>query len=76
MLCSIISELQPITTTLAMIGKLGSAAAFAIIYIFSAELFPTVVRNAGMGASSCCARMGGIIAPYVADSVRMIFHIS
>ena len=53
-----------------MIGKLGSAAAFAVIYVFSAELYPTVVRNAGMGASSCCARIGGILAPYVADSVR------
>lgn len=62
-------DLQWLTTTLAMIGKLGSAAAFAVIYVFSAELYPTVVRNAGMGASSCCARIGGILAPYVADSV-------
>lgn len=67
----IITELQWLTTTLAMIGKLGSAAAFAIIYVFSAELYPTVVRNTGMGASSCCARVGGMIAPYVADSVNI-----
>jgi OCT family organic cation transporter-like MFS transporter 4/5 len=61
--------LHAVTVTLAMIGKLGAAAAFAVIYIFSAELYPTVVRNAGMGASSCCARVGGILAPYVADMV-------
>lgn len=67
----IITDLQWLTTTLAMIGKLGSAAAFAIIYVFSAELYPTVVRNTGMGASSCCARVGGMIAPYVADSVNI-----
>ncbi|KAK3098164.1 hypothetical protein FSP39_016805 [Pinctada imbricata] len=77
-LCTILTisflsdDLQAITTTLAMIGKLGSAAGFAIIYIFSAELYPTVVRNAGMGASSCCARIGGILAPYVADSGDLI----
>ncbi|XP_076077828.1 organic cation transporter protein-like [Mytilus galloprovincialis] len=65
-------DLQWLTTTLAMIGKLGSAAAFAIIYVFSAELYPTVVRNTGMGASSCCARVGGMIAPYVADSAKII----
>ncbi|XP_061177668.1 organic cation transporter protein-like [Saccostrea echinata] len=65
-------EFQWLTTTLAMIGKLGSAAAFAVIYVFSAELYPTVVRNAGMGASSCCARIGGILAPYVADSGVLI----
>ncbi|XP_060072925.1 organic cation transporter protein-like [Ylistrum balloti] len=59
---------QPLTTTLAMLGKLGAAAAFAIIYMYSAELFPTVVRNAGMGASSCVARLGAIAAPFIADS--------
>ncbi|KAL5009958.1 hypothetical protein ScPMuIL_012263 [Solemya velum] len=48
-----------------MLGKVGSAAAFAIIYVFSAELYPTVVRNAAMGASSCCARVGSMIAPYI-----------
>ena len=56
-----------------MIGKLGAAAAFAVIYVFSAELYPTVVRNAGMGASSCCARIGGMVAPYIADIVSLGF---
>ncbi|XP_033115700.1 organic cation transporter protein-like, partial [Anneissia japonica] len=31
-------------TTVSLIGKFGIAASFAIIYIFSAELFPTPVR--------------------------------
>ncbi|KAK3593128.1 hypothetical protein CHS0354_018257 [Potamilus streckersoni] len=65
-------ELQPLTVTLAMIGKLGASAAFGIIYIFSAELFPTVVRNSSMGASSCCARIGGMMAPYITDLGRIV----
>lgn len=65
-------SLQGVTTALAMIGKLGSSAAFSIIYVFSAELFPTVVRNAGIGASSCCARIGVMAAPYIVDSTKMI----
>ncbi|XP_060068380.1 organic cation transporter protein-like [Ylistrum balloti] len=65
-------ELQALTTTLAMIGKLGAAAAFAIIYIYSAELFPTVVRNSALGASSCVGRIGNIAAPYIADAGNMI----
>jgi OCT family organic cation transporter-like MFS transporter 4/5 len=55
-----------------MVGKLGCTAAFGVIYVFSIELFPTVVRNAGLGASSCCARIGGILAPYIADSVILL----
>ena len=52
-----------------MLGKIGASAAFSMVYVYSAELFPTVVRNAGMGSSSCMARVGGMIAPYIADLV-------
>lgn len=51
--------------TLAMIGKLAITASYGTIYIFSAEQFPTVIRNVGIGASSTCARVGGILAPYI-----------
>ena len=73
---TIFLELEPVTLTLAIIGKIGSSGAFGVIYVFSAELFPTVVRNAGMGASSCVARIGGMLAPYVAKSVITHFDIT
>ena len=63
------SDLEGLTVALALIGKFGAASAFATIYLLSAELYPTVVRNAGMGASSCSARVGGILAPYIGDLV-------
>ena len=43
-----------------------------MIYVYSAELFPTVMRNSGMGLCSLCARIGGILAPYIADLVGII----
>jgi OCT family organic cation transporter-like MFS transporter 4/5 len=64
-------ELQPITVTLAMLGKVGISAAYAIIYVWSAELYPTVIRNAGMGLSSTFANIGGMISPYLADIVSL-----
>ncbi|KAK0182728.1 hypothetical protein PV327_000834 [Microctonus hyperodae] len=51
--------------TLAMIGKLAITSSYGAIYIFTAEQFPTVVRNVGLGASSTFARVGGVIAPSV-----------
>ncbi|CAC5415437.1 SLC22A4_5 [Mytilus coruscus] len=60
-------DLQPITVTLAMLGKVGIAAAYGIIYVWSAELYPTVVRNQGMGLSLAMANTGYLVSPYVAD---------
>ncbi|XP_021380087.1 organic cation transporter protein-like isoform X3 [Mizuhopecten yessoensis] len=65
-------DLQTLTTVLALIGKLGSSAGFAIIYIYSAELFPTVLRNAAIGIFSCGARVGSMVAPLIADSSQLI----
>lgn len=65
-------NLQWISVTAAMIGKFGASAGFTIIYIFTTELFPTVVRNAGVGASSCAARIGSIVAPYTVDLGHLI----
>ena len=55
--------------TLSVLGKMFVAGAFDVLYIFSAELFPTVVRNAGMGTCSACARAGSMLSPYIAQLV-------
>ena len=50
---------------LSMLGKLAITSSYGTVYIFSAELFPTVVRNVGMGAVSMSGRVGGIICPFI-----------
>ena len=48
-----------------MVGKLVSSAAYATVYLFTAELFPTVVRSTTMGTSAFFAGVGGMLAPYI-----------
>ncbi|CAG0924335.1 unnamed protein product [Notodromas monacha] len=52
-------------TALSTVGKFGISASFALIYLFTAELIPTVVRNVGVGLSSTFARIGSILAPFL-----------
>lgn len=47
-----------------MLGKFGITSAFSIVYVYTAELYPTVVRNMGVGASSMASRLGSILSPY------------
>ncbi|NWU10637.1 S22AD protein, partial [Cephalopterus ornatus] len=57
---------QPVViTVLAVIGKFTATAAFSASYVYSAELFPTVVRQTGVGLCSTVARVAGILAPLI-----------
>ena len=38
-----------------LVGKFGEAAAFGLVYLYTAELFPTCIRNRAVGF---CALMG------------------
>lgn len=66
-------DLSVVRTVLAMVGKFGISASFSIVYIYSAEIFPTVIRQNGIGMCSMCARVGGVIAPII-SLLRNISH--
>jgi hypothetical protein len=60
-----LSEPEWPQVVLAALGIVGMSIAFPTVYLYSAELFPTVVRNVGVGTSSMCARFGSMVAPYI-----------
>lgn len=46
------------------LGKFAITGSFAMVYLYAAELFPTVLRNSGMAFSSFWARVGSVSAPF------------
>uniref|UniRef100_A0A8C7L7B8 Solute carrier family 22 member 6 n=1 Tax=Oncorhynchus kisutch TaxID=8019 RepID=A0A8C7L7B8_ONCKI len=58
-------EKQTVRTTLAVLGKGCLAASFNCCYLYSGELYPTIIRQNGMGWVSMMARVGAMVAPMV-----------
>ncbi|XP_076804378.1 organic cation transporter protein-like [Clavelina lepadiformis] len=50
---------------LSMFGRVTTSIGFAIVYVYHVELFPTPTRQTVMGICSACARIGGVISPYI-----------
>ncbi|KOB67323.1 Organic cation transporter [Operophtera brumata] len=47
-------------------GIFFSYITFIVGYLYCSEMFPTVVRNAALGISSMMARLGAMVAPFMA----------
>ncbi|XP_064207837.1 solute carrier family 22 member 6 [Anguilla rostrata] len=58
-------DMQVVRTTLAVLGKGCLAASFSCCYLYSGELFPTIIRQNGMGWVSMMARLGAMVAPLI-----------
>eukprot|EP00397_Hematodinium_sp_SG-2012_P032545 GEMP01034655.1.p1 GENE.GEMP01034655.1~~GEMP01034655.1.p1 ORF type:complete len:607 (+),score=108.06 GEMP01034655.1:150-1970(+) len=50
------------STILSFVGKICATCAFCIIYLYTAELYPTVLRSTAIGTCSTVGRIGGICA--------------
>ncbi|XP_010368023.1 solute carrier family 22 member 7 isoform X1 [Rhinopithecus roxellana] len=60
------SDMKSWSTVLAVMGKGFSEAAFTTAYLFTSELYPTVLRQTGMGLTALVGRLGGSLAPLAA----------
>ncbi|XP_068178108.1 solute carrier family 22 member 7-like [Antennarius striatus] len=58
-------ELSLVRTVVAVIGKGFSSGGFTALALYSSEIYPTVVRQIGLGYNSCLGRAGMAVAPFV-----------
>ncbi|XP_078483503.1 organic cation/carnitine transporter 2 isoform X1 [Ciona intestinalis] len=59
----------------AMISKFLATFIFLLIYIYTCEPFPTMMRHKSLGAASTIARMGGMVMPYLVYAGKKV-HFS
>ncbi|XP_029698425.1 solute carrier family 22 member 13-like isoform X1 [Takifugu rubripes] len=58
-------DLPVVITVIAVLGKFSATTSFTTIYVYTAELYPTMLRQNGVGLNSMCGRLAGILAPLV-----------
>ncbi|XP_055701896.1 organic cation transporter protein isoform X2 [Phlebotomus papatasi] len=60
-----------VVVVLASSGMIGMSISFPTVYLYAGEIYPTVVRNIGMGTSSMIARIGSMLAPFVVGAISL-----
>ncbi|XP_057740952.1 organic cation/carnitine transporter 4-like [Arachis stenosperma] len=58
-----------------ILGIFGMAGTYNLLFIYTAELFPTVVRNAALGCTTQAGQMGAILSPMVVVLGRLPFVV-
>ncbi|XP_006772864.1 PREDICTED: solute carrier family 22 member 6 [Myotis davidii] len=60
-----------VRTSLAVLGKGCLAASFNCIFLYTGELYPTMIRQTGLGMGSTMARVGSIASPLVSMTAEL-----
>ncbi|XP_008103110.1 solute carrier family 22 member 7 [Anolis carolinensis] len=58
-------SLETLRSVVAIIGKGLSEASFTTVFLYSSELYPTVLRQKGQGYCAFMGRLGGSVAPLI-----------
>ncbi|KAM6907199.1 organic cation/carnitine transporter 2-like [Xenentodon cancila] len=58
-------SLSNLSIALEMLGKFGVTTGTALMFAYTAELYPTVLRNTAAGICTCVSRVGSCIAPFL-----------
>ncbi len=54
-------------TILSLTARFCVSGVYNVIYTYSTEVYPTVVRSNGLGFNSVCGRIGGMVFPFILE---------
>lgn len=58
---------------LVTLGKMFCTLAINLLYVYTVELYPTVIRSMASSVGNFAARLGSIIAPFIVQLVRILY---
>ncbi|RUS91567.1 hypothetical protein EGW08_000682 [Elysia chlorotica] len=64
--------MNAVRLTFVMLGKFAITGAYTTVYLYAAEIFPTSIRNHGLGVSSFFENFGSIAAPFIVFAAKSI----
>ncbi|XP_034544527.1 solute carrier family 22 member 7-like [Notolabrus celidotus] len=68
-------DIGSMRTAVAALGKMFAEAAFTTLYLYTTELFPTVMRQNGLGYCSLISRLGVSAAPLLIALDQVWYHL-
>ncbi|XP_043308297.1 solute carrier family 22 member 6 [Cervus canadensis] len=75
-ICILINGVIPqdksiVRTSLAVLGKGCLASSFNCVFLYTGEVYPTMIRQTGLGMGSTVARVGSIVSPLVGMTAEL-----
>ncbi|XP_052098929.1 organic anion transporter 3-like [Mytilus californianus] len=65
--------LKHFSTFFSIFGRFSAAGSFSSIFLYTPELYPTNLRNVGLGMASTVSRIGSMISPFAATLADHVF---
>ncbi|RUS84930.1 hypothetical protein EGW08_007292 [Elysia chlorotica] len=62
-----------LVTAFGLVGKCAGSCIFIVFFVYTTELYPTVIRNVGLGLGMFWARLGGVMAPQINEWTSVLF---
>ncbi|XP_067119486.1 organic cation transporter protein-like isoform X2 [Centruroides vittatus] len=72
---SVPKDFSIILIVLSVISKFSMSISLITIYLLPAEIYPTVVRNVGLGSCSMMGRLGAIAAPFMKEAAIHVHRV-
>ncbi|XP_071168354.1 solute carrier family 22 member 6-A-like [Mytilus edulis] len=65
--------LKHFSTFFSIFGRFSAAGSFSSVFLYTPELYPTNLRNVGLGMASTVSRIGSMISPFAATLADHVF---